>query len=81
VAVLGLSSTAGRLVIGRAAQTVSKIDIMQLSMVVSGVCVVGMAVLPPKEVVLVLIALLFGFFAGSVGTQFTCFASTKKDKY
>ena len=81
MAVLGLSSTAGRLVIGRAAQTVSKIDIMQLSMVVSGVCVVGMAALPPKEVVLVLIALLFGFFAGSVGTQFTCFASTKKDKY
>ena len=78
---LGLSSTAGRLVIGRAAQTVSKIDIMQLSMVVSGVCVVVMAVLPHKEVVLVLIALLFGFFAGSVGTQFTCFASTKKDKY
>jgi hypothetical protein len=54
---------------------------MQLSMVVSGVCVVGMAVLPPKEVVLVLIALLFGFFAGSVGTQFTCSASTKKDNH
>jgi predicted MFS family arabinose efflux permease len=81
VAVLGVSSTAGRLLIGRAAQTLSKIDIMQVSMAVSGVCVVGMAVLPPKEVVLIFIALLFGFFAGSVGTQFTCFASTEKDNH
>jgi predicted MFS family arabinose efflux permease len=81
VAVLGLSSTAGRLLIGRAAQTFSKIDIMQLSMVVSGACVVGMAVLPATEAVLVLIALVFGFFAGSVGNQFTCVASTKKDTY
>lgn len=66
VAIMGLSSTAGRLIIGRAAQTYPQLFLIQLSMVVSGLSVVALAMLPAVELVLVLVAAFFGFFAGSV---------------
>ena len=66
VAVMGVSSTLGRVVIGRMAVSLPAMTLMQLSMFISGLCVVALALIPPQQVLLAAAAAIFGFFAGSV---------------
>ena len=63
---MGVSSTLGRVVIGRMAVSLPAMTLMQLSMFISGLCVVALALITPQQVLLAAAAAIFGFFAGSV---------------
>mmetsp|Transcript_17957 Transcript_17957/g.58989 ORF Transcript_17957/g.58989 Transcript_17957/m.58989 type:complete len:453 (-) Transcript_17957:44-1402(-) len=66
VAIMGISSTIGRLLIGRAASFLSQMKLLQASMAITGLAVASLAFLPQQEATLVLFAIFFGSFAGSV---------------